>query len=470
MSGPILILGILLTGCEALPELPVPECVDTIISGVTVINPGSRRLEDFSIVLREGTIREVRPRVPSDPEPICEGCYAIPGLIDAHIHTPPRIASGNQELFSLLYLAYGITTVRDVGASEDSVAELADRLNRGALVGPRMLRCGPVLDGDPPGWPIARVIGNAQAGIDVVNELAAEGVDCIKVYNEMAVESFAAISSAAARHGLPLVGHVPHRVGLERVSNFEAQHMTGVPYLALPRPPVGWDIRMADVLAMSDGEIDRAFDVAIRQNVSFTPTLANFRLRLIASDPERFPPTEASDILSAYWANAWDLVAGHPSTEEAIELQLEAIPAMHALVGRAHARGIDILAGTDTIMPWVVPGESLHLEMLALSDALGSVESALSAATTVNGRHLAPGKIGVIAPDAHADILLMRRDPTLDLTALREWQTVFVAGRRYDRPMLDEWIVDYRRYFHSAYQRSVMRPLAAVAVRFFSDN
>jgi imidazolonepropionase-like amidohydrolase len=447
--------------------LPVPPRADVVLAGITVINPGVERLPDHSIVVREGRIVEVRPTRPGDPAPPCSGCYAIPGLIDAHVHTPPRVALGNQELFSLLYLAHGVTTVRDVGASEDSVARLASRLNAGELVGPRMARCGPVLDGDPPGWPMATVVTDAESGAAIVDHLAAEGVDCIKVYNEMQPDAFAAIAAAARRHSLPLVGHIPHAVGLARVSDFEAQHMTGVPYLSRPRPPTGWDLRDEDVLLLSDEEIDAALRVARSRGVSFTPTLANFTLRLTASDPERFPPTRAAGFLPEYWAGAWDLVAGHPTTPESIERRLETQPSMRALVRRAHELDIDVLAGTDTIMPWVVPGESLHLELAALSEALGSPEAALAAATTVNGRHVAPGEIGSIAPGTRADLLLLPEDPTTDLAALADWRVLFADGRRYDRTTVDGWLERYRRHFRGDLYRAVVGTAVSLVVDRF---
>jgi hypothetical protein len=450
------------------PEsLPISPRADAIIAGVTVINPGVERFPDYSIVVRDGRILELRPRQARDPEPICEGCYALPGLIDAHVHTPPRIALGNQALFALLYLAHGITTVRDLGASDGSVATLAGRLNDAELIGPRMLRCGPVLDGDPPSWPMATVITNPEDGATAVDRLADEGVDCIKVYNEIGSRAFQAIAAAARRHGLPLIGHVPHAVGLAGVSDFESQHMTGIPYLTRPRPPAGWDIRDEDVLAMTDEEIEQAFDIALRQHISFTPTLANFSLRLTASDPQRFPATPASRLLPRYWADAWNLIAGHPSTEEDIALRLRMVPAMRALVRRAHARGIDILAGTDTIMPWVVPGESLHLEMEELRGALGSSESALAAATIVNGDHIDPGEIGVIRAGARADLLLMSSDPTQALGALRDWRILFVDGRRYDRPTIDSWVESYREHFRGGLHAALMDTIVSAATEHF---
>jgi hypothetical protein len=469
-AGAIALALLLLFGRLSPAELPVPPYADVIISGVTVINPGIERLADYSIVVRGGRILEVRPGRPDDPTPLCSACYAVPGLIDAHVHTPPRVALGNQELFSLLYLAHGVTTVRDVGASEGSVAKLAARLNGGQLVGPRMFRCGPVLDGDPPGWPIATVVSGAESGAAIVDQLAEDGVDCIKVYNEMQPDAFAAVAAAAKRHALPLVGHVPHAVGLGQVSDFEAQHMTGVPYLSRPRPPLGWDLRDEDVLLLTDREIDAALQVARRQRVSFTPTLANFTLRLTASDPQRFPPSPGSRLLPEYWAGAWDLIAGHPSTHEAIERRLKTRPSMRALVRRAHQHGVDILAGTDTMMPWVVPGESLHLEMAALHEALGSAEAALAAATTVNGRHIAPGDLGVIAVGARADLLLTMQDPTEHLAALADWRVVFADGRRYDRSTVDAWLEGYRRHFRGGLYQDVVGTVVSFVVDRFEHT
>jgi imidazolonepropionase-like amidohydrolase len=446
------------------PELPAPPRASLVISGVTVVNPGVGRIEGRSIVIRDGRIASVRPREPGDPAPICDGCFALPGLIDAHVHTPPRIAIGNQELFALLYLANGVTTVRDVGASDTSIRGLAERLAAGSLPGPRMIRCGPVIDGDPPGWPIATVVRGAEDALPLVDRLADEGVGCIKVYNEVSEEAFDAIERAARRRGLPLIGHVPHSVGLGGVSDFESQHLTGVPYLHHPRPPHGWDIRDADVMALDDGEIEEAFALAKRRRVSFTPTLANFRLRLSASDPDRFAPPAGSAILPAFWSDAWQVIAGHPRGEDAIALRLDSLLAFKDLVRRAHQRGIPILAGSDTLMPFVVPGEALHLELQALEEAFGSAEAALASATTVNGRHIAEGEIGVIAPGARADVLLLSEDPTRRLGALRNWQFLFADGRRYDRATVDDWLARYTHHFHDRLYAGVLGGIVALAV------
>jgi hypothetical protein len=441
------------------PGINVPAQKDVVISGVTVLNPGVSRTENQTIVVRGGKIVEVRARAANDPPPICEGCIAMPGLIDAHVHSPPRLAFGNQELFSLLYIAYGVTSVRDVGAIDGSVGNLVTRTNSGRLVGPHMYWCGPVLESPPLSFGAARSVVTEQEGRAAVLELAAQGVDCIKVYNNLAPEAYRGIRAAAAESKLPVIGHVPHRVGLSNVQDFESQHLTGVPYVAGGAPPVNGDFRDSDWLSMTEGQIDAALITARDRNISFLPTLANGRVRLTASDPQRFPPTPGARHLPEVWFEAWSsqsTIASHP-TGDGIVRREERLPRFSHVTGKARALGIDILAGTDTLMPYVVPGESLHLEIAELADAFGDNEAALAAATTVNGRHIDSGIIGVIAAGARADILLLPADPVARLSALMDWRIVFASGRRYDRADIDSAVERYDRHFRSPFYAMPMK-------------
>ena len=121
-------------------------------------------------------------------------------------------------------------------------------------------------------------------------------------------------------------------------------------------------------------------------------------------------------------------------------------------------------------MPWVVPGESLHLEMAELREALGSAEAALEAATFVNGRHVAAGEIGVIEPGARADILLVPEDPTVSLDSLRDWRILFSEGRRYDRELVDRWLAEFRSHSRSEPHESVMGTIVDLVVERFAHH
>ncbi len=461
--GIALVLGAAFAALALLPpRLAPPQGNSFVLAGVTVLNPGMQRLPDHTIVVESGRIVEVRPRRASDPAPVCVDCIAMPGLIDAHVHTPPQTIVGNQELFSLLYLANGVTSVRDVGEADDSVPTLARRLNSARLIGPYMYRCGRVIESAPASWPAALLVETAEDARAAVEQMADSGADCIKVYNELNQDAFIGVTAAAERFGLPILGHVPHAVGLEHVLDFESQHMTGLPYLARPRPDLNMDIRDADVLAMTEEEIDQALNVAVANRISFTPTLANLSLRLSVSDPERFPPPPAGENLPAFWSSVWQSLVGHPTGEAAIEQRLQSIVRYRQIVGQARARGIDVLAGTDTLMPWVTPGASLHQEIEELALAFSDNETALAAATRINGRHIAPGEVGVIAPGARADILLLNEDPVVDLGALKRWRFVAAAGRFYSREEIDDAVQRYRRHFRGWFYSWIMNWIVSV--------
>ena len=140
---------------------------------------------------------------------------AIPGLIDAHTHltyfwdqtagTDPWQQSGRRRSQVTVFLAQenarktletGVTTVRDLGASEYSDLAMRDLINRGAMVGPRVFAAGYGLrrapatppNAPPPNAPPA-LPGPPRGRLASVDDVAAAvkaqvdaGVDVIKVY------------------------------------------------------------------------------------------------------------------------------------------------------------------------------------------------------------------------------------------------------------------------------------------------
>ena len=450
----LIVLGVLVWLLTP-PTIKVPSQQDHIISYVTIWNPGEAPIENQSIVIADGLITEIRDTQADDPEPLCPGCYVMPGLIDAHIHTPPQLAIGNQRLYSLLYLYYGVTTIRDLGELDGSVPKLVDKIAKGKIPGPRMYRCGPALDGTPASFQGAVNLETAEDGRAKVAALAAEGVDCIKVYDKLPAAAFEGVEATAREYGLPLVGHTPHSVKLSEITDFENQHYTGVPYLEND-PPEGFAYLSQDLIDMSEEEIDALLALMVQNNISILPTNANQLARLTVSDRDRFPATEGLMHLPLFWQQAWPNIVSHAETPEEIETELRAGPPARAFNRRARAAGIDVLVGTDVVMPYVIPGEALHLQLEMLSQAFGSDEAALEAATRVNARHIDEGMIGRIQTGAYADLLFFEDDPRRGLASMPDWTLLIANGRLYDRASLDEAVKRYDRHFNGKIYSTVM--------------
>ncbi|MBW2448619.1 MAG: amidohydrolase family protein [Deltaproteobacteria bacterium] len=198
------------------PRIPVPEQRDRVFHNVTLLEPGSPARPRQTLRIEGGRIASIEADSGDAVEATgLEGLYVTPGLIDMHVHYPPKVALGNAELWSLLFLAHGVTGLRETGSIDGSIFDVRAAIERGEAPGPRIFTCGRMLDGPRPSFPSNLVITTPGEAHTAVRDQAAAGADCIKAYNMLAAPVLAAIVDEAASLGLPVIGHVPHSVDFE---------------------------------------------------------------------------------------------------------------------------------------------------------------------------------------------------------------------------------------------------------------
>src|SRR3954451_9625385 len=96
--------------------------------------------------------------------------------------------------------------------------------------------------------------------------------------------------------------------------------------------------------------------------------------------------------------------------------------------------GVPILAGTDAPTPGTAHGASIHRELELLVSAGLTPTQALAAATSTPARIFGLKDRGRIAPGLRADLVLVKGDPTQDITAPRDVQRIWKAGHEVPRP------------------------------------
>ena len=101
---------------------------------------------------------------------------------------------------------------------------------------------------------------------------------------------------------------------------------------------------------------------------------------------------------------------------------------------------VEILAGTDVVKPFFVPGKSLHDELTLLVKAGFTPLQALRAATIVPANYLRLHDSGTIAPKQRADFVLLDADPLQDINNTRRIAGVMANGAYYSRQALDEML------------------------------
>jgi len=160
------------------------------------------------------------------------GKYLIPGLWDMHVHTVfgdwlPR----NEKITLPLFVANGVTGVRDMGGDLAVLKEWRSEIAAGTLLGPRMIIAGPMLDGPVPRFPSSAPVANATDGRRVVDDLKAQGVDFIKIQSLIPRDGYFAAADEARKLGIPFVGHVPDTVRASEASDAgqkSIEHFTGI--------------------------------------------------------------------------------------------------------------------------------------------------------------------------------------------------------------------------------------------------
>lgn len=141
------------------------------------------------------------------------GQFMIPGLWDMHVHPTDARPSAIPAL-----VANGVTGVRDMGSLLNELDEWRVRIEDGMLIGPRIFRAGPILNGKAFG-PVQLEVGDATEARAAVRTLAKVGVDFIKIHMTMTRDQYLAIADEAKKAGLPLAGHVPASVTPEEASD-----------------------------------------------------------------------------------------------------------------------------------------------------------------------------------------------------------------------------------------------------------
>jgi imidazolonepropionase-like amidohydrolase len=430
------------------PTLALPER-GAVLTDVQVVNPGADRAQHRTVTVVGETIASIEAAEANGASPYA-GYTVLPGLVDMHVHFPPPTGLGQTELFSFLFLAHGVTTVRDAGDVDGTAtAPARDGVREGRFPGPRVFACGPFVDGPGSIWPNSRIVKDAAEARAAVAKIAADGFDCVKAYDRLSPDALAGLKEEAAKHGLPVIGHVPWSVSYLDARYDDVQHLTGISAkVGDTRPfPARLDGTMteAEVLALAK----RTAELGIAN----TPTLVTIERVRSTRDPEAARRTPGALLVPRLYRDAvWSREGSRllrDLTPADYELLDRASERSRRMVGALHRAGAELHTGSDVLNPFVVPGESLWRELALFVESGLTPEEAWTAGTRTSGRFLGREKLaglGTLAAGAPADLLVFREDPTRDLAALATLEAVVADGRLYTRADLDAQLARYRAY------------------------
>lgn len=449
---------------DARGALPVP---DLAITHVNVLDVRSgRRLADRMVLVEGGSIMGIRP-APEEGHAAAgarriingRGGLLVPGFVDAHSHLSyllgDSLSSGGglinrlspesdsvrayRRKYARQYIPYGVTTVRDVGSSDDDLRLLLYWMQHPRPDTPDVVPGGGALVSPETGrvpYPGHRVVEDSANAVATVRAYHERGLENIKLYWRLREPEFSAALHEAQRLGMRPTGHIDFKVlGFEHalelgLRSFEHAYTLGVG--ALPRdeyvkvwredvPAWYGDRRRGrfylgameyfNRLGHDDPRMLRLISRLADTGSTVVPTLHLFA--------QRFGLAPFTSRRLGQFDDLSDLTPGQLAHAR-IGYQI-----MADYVRRLYEAGVPLATGTD----WIDPGRALLSEMWLLHRAGIPMADVLRIGTLGGAEALGlADRIGAVEPGMKADLVLFAGDPVDDPRALLGPRTVIKDG------------------------------------------
>jgi hypothetical protein len=403
-----------------------------LIRNVRVFDAKSKALgEPSDVYVNDGRIAAIYPaNSPArDPATVIDGAgrALLPGLFDMHTH--------EDAWNSVLQIAGGVTSSRDMGNDNAYLASLKADIAAGRAIGPHIEPAG-YIEGDSPfasrGGFVVASVAEAENAVDWYAE---RGYRQVKLYNSIKPEWAQPIAAYAHSRGLRVSGHVPafsRSARVVREGYDELQHINQMVLNFVSDPDtdsrtivrfnlVGERARNLD---LDSQEVRDFIQLLVDHQTVVDATMATFEgsytQRPGDLDPSMAPVAEHFPyaVQRGWRNNSTDVSGGRLETYRA------SYQRMLELFGRLHAAGVPLVAGTDSLA-----GFMLHRELELYVRAGMPAGEALRIATENGARYAGVlADRGTVERGKRADLILVDGDPTRNISDIRNVSYVLKDG------------------------------------------
>jgi imidazolonepropionase-like amidohydrolase len=400
-----------------------------VVGGTLIDGTGAPAVPDSAIVIHDGRIVAAGPRskvkIPKHAQIIdAHGKTILPGLWDMHAHF-------EQVEWGPIYLAAGVTTVRDCGNEFEFITAVRDAIAQGRGLGPRLLLAG-IVDGTGPlALGVERVDTPEQARA-WTNRYHAAGFQQMKIYSSVKLEELKIVTDEAHRLGMTVTGHIPQGLNAYQAIEAGQDQINHIDYIAdimkapLPEDATRLDrFRAGANIDLDSPEAKKALEFLKEHHTVVDPTMAlmEFFTATTAKPPASFEPgvNKIAPELAEQLTDVTPPTDRSAIGEKVYEKEL-------AIVGALHRAGIPVVAGTDQ----TVPGYSLHREIELYVQSGFTPMEAIQAATIVPARVMGLEKeSGTVEKGKRGDLILINGNPLEDIHATRNVEYVITNGTMF---------------------------------------
>ncbi|MCP1383926.1 amidohydrolase family protein [Runella salmonicolor] len=392
--------------------------------GTVVIHAGrlfdgknEKLLTNVDLVVEDSRIKAIQPHRTNYPANYrkvdASNLTVMPGLFETHSHLDAQFG----EKTGRIWLAYGITTVREPGSDPYDAVEQREAWHSGKRPGPFHFLTGALTDGGRIYYNMATAIGSeAQLKLEL-NRANRLGYDLIKTYVRMPDEWQQKITEYAHQNGMTVSSHEifpAARYGVDAVEHLGATSRRGY----------------SPKLTSTAHSYDDVVQIISQSKMVITPTLAlsGGYWSTITKDTSLFDTPQFRQLYPAYYR------AGMLETAQQMKSQPSAIVLNYANSGKVAKRLLDsgarITSGTDSpIMPY---GTSLHVELWSYVESGFTPFQALQTSMINAAKSLNVDKdLGTLEVGKIANISIVEGNPLQNIHDAQRVRYVLVNGKVY---------------------------------------
>ena len=437
---------------------------DILLKNGNVIDLETGTVSIQNILIKEGRIAKLA--TPGEIKNLsatqtidATGQYILPGFWDNHVHFRggDSLIHANKE-FLTLYIANGITTVRDAGGDlTSSVMEWKNSIASNELLGPTIFTSGPKIDGPNSTWAGSLEVSNTGDILKALDSLQQIPVDFVKIYDSrISGDNYLNTIKEAEKRNLISSGHMPFTVTLDETISAGVDAVEHLYYVMkgcssnereitdrLVKKEIGfWDAMPLLMASYSDTTAQNTFAKLKTKGVYVVPTLhiGETLSYLDEVNHENDPYLNYMDknIIKTYSGRIERaLNASEQQTKDRKALQLF----FGELAKSLHDSGVNLLAGSDSgaYNSYTYPGISLHKELEQMVSIGITPLEALKTSAYNGARFLKKDKdYGEISVNKIADIVVLNGNPLEDISQTQNIRMVIKQGKIWEQKLLKE--------------------------------
>jgi imidazolonepropionase-like amidohydrolase len=392
-------------------KLALPRNGTVVIQNGDLFDSESGTMKpNTSVVIRDDRIVEVGPAasvaVPAGATVIdATGKTVMPGMWEMHTH----LQLTNQSAGSLVQLAQGLTTARDLAADMDFATSQRDRERKGLLASPRIVLAG-FMEG-PGRWagPTDVIASTEGEALAYIARYDSAGYKQIKLYNIVQQDLLPAIAAETHKRGMRLSGHVPRGLSVPAAVQLGYDEIQHAAFL--------FSTFYQDSLYVPTMRAYSAVATAVAPNIDVDGQPMTDLIKLLHDHQ-----TVIDGTFNLWIGGGASIVGAGGSTN-----QQKADAAYSRLIKRLYDGGVPLVAGTDNSF-----GTTYHREIELYEQAGIPAPQVLQIATINSARIMKEEKdYGSVAVGKVADIIIVNGRPAQQVKDIEKVETVIRAGRVY---------------------------------------